>query len=141
MPVLLLIAFLGAAPPPSPRLVGPSRAVGSGEVVPLRIVAVLPTGIRVDTCAPVELERHEGDAWITVPVRICEGSPAATEVAKELTISLPPPAAGEYRAVLGWGADCLTGQPFPLSACAKLGSVRSAPFTVQAAPASTEAQP
>ncbi|MFZ5477143.1 MAG: hypothetical protein ACOZNI_10245 [Myxococcota bacterium] len=135
MHLIVALAALAAPRPAEPRLVAPDAPVTVGEVVPLRIVAVQPGGVRIDGCAPVELERREGDAWKALPTVGCDKAIVATAVEKELTVSVPAPEPGEYRAVLSWGTGCTPNLPFAVAACAQTGFVRSAPFTVRSADA------
>jgi hypothetical protein len=133
MHLLVALSALAAPRPAEPRLVAPEAPVRPGQVVSLRIVAGPSAGIRVDGCAPVELERREGEVWKPVPSVACDKPLGATVVDKELTVSVPAPAAGEYRGVLAWGSGCAAGLPFSVAACTHTGFVRSAPFVVASA--------
>lgn len=132
---IALFGLLLAASPPAPKLVAPSEPVRTGEIVPVRIVAVLPGGVSIDGCAPIELERHVGDRWTPLATPACPVPVPATAVPTELTVSIPPPEPGEYRAVVAWGTGCAAGQPLAVAACERMGVARSSPFTVEAPPA------
>jgi hypothetical protein len=119
-----------------PKLIAPSQPSPPTEAVVLTISA--PGLMYVDGCAPIELEKHAGEAWEVVASAICESSRPATRVDRSLTVSLPAQPAGEYRAVMAWGTTCTDGVPFFMASCRKTGSIRSDPFVVgtPSAPAS-----
>lgn len=121
-------AFAGGG---EPKLEVPSAAVQSGQAVAVRVKSPAGAKLWIDACEPIELEKHEAEAWNPVPGVPCGRSVAATAVDKELTLTVPAPAAGEYRAVLTWGVSCNAGQPFVMAACKKLGATRSGPFLVE----------
>lgn len=131
---IALSALVFAASAAEPKLVAPTAPVIAGELVPVRIVAVLSGGVSVDGCAPIELERREGERWTPLPNPACPVPLPATAVPIELTVSIPPPEPGEYRAVVAWGTKCAAGRPLAIAACERMGVVRSSPFTVAAPP-------
>ena len=119
----------------APSVHGPELASEAGQAVPVRIVAGMRGGIWVDGCAPVEMERREGDTWMPLPSVVCAAPTPAHLVETELTVAVSPPSAGEYRAVIAWGAGCAQGVPFVLAGYKTLGAARSAAFLVSAPPA------
>ena len=114
----------------APSVQGPALVQDDGHAVPVRIIAGMPGGVWVDGCAPVEMEHREADTWVALPSTVCGGTTPASRVQTELTIAVPPPPAGEYRAVIAWGAGCAEGVPFELAGCKTLGVARSAAFPV-----------
>jgi hypothetical protein len=115
-----------------PKLVAPSESVGEEEAVVLTLAG--GADLVVDSCAPVELERKDGDTWTPVATTPCEKHNVATRVSSTLTLTVPAPAPGEYRAAVAWGSGCLEKMTFHLANCKKLGVVRSEVFRVGAPP-------
>ncbi len=139
---VIWVVSVGFAAGGDPKLDVPTAPVQAGQAVAVRVRAAGGAKLWIDACEPIELEKHEGEAWTSVAGVTCPHSVAAAVVDKELTLTVPAPAAGEYRAVLTWGTSCSAGQPFVMAACKKLGAARSGPFVVEAAPVvSTPAPP
>jgi len=133
---MLVVGLAFAAGAPS--LEGPQGPVAEAGAVVLQLSG--SGSLLIDSCAPVELERREGKAWVGVATAPCERSQPATVVTGPLTLTLPAPAPGEYRGVVAWGSSCAEKLPFHLAACKKLGVARSGPFTVETPPAMPEPQ-
>lgn len=117
-------------------LLAPAGPLVSTEAVSFTFKA---TGVAfLDGCAPVELEKREGEAWVALPRTSCAQRPPATRVEGALVLSVPPPGPGEFRAVAAFGRRCGEGRPFAQAGCVELGVARSAPFVVLApAPVTT----
>ena len=111
-------------------LAAPGAPVAATEAVTFTLST--PDTVAVDGCSPIELERREDDRWVAIPRVPCPNVVAATEIASSLTLSLPPPAPGDYRAVAALGTGCAAALPFALAGCAGLDIVRSPTFTVLA---------
>lgn len=126
---LTSVALATAAPGPA-TLEAPSAATLSTDAVPFTFSA--PGTSFLDGCAPIELERMEGAKWVALARVPCPTAVAATLVNGSLTLSVPPPIPGEYRAVAAWGTECDASRPFALAGCKSLDLVRSAPFKVEA---------
>ncbi len=126
---LTSVALATAAPGPA-TLEAPSEPTLSTDAVPFTFS--VPGTSFLDGCAPIELERKEGLNWVALPRVPCPAAVVATQVNGSLTLSVPPPIPGEYRAVAAWGTGCNTTRPFALAACATLDVVRSSPFKVEA---------
>ena len=127
--MLLTLAVALAAPTPPAKLVAPSGEIGLHAAVTLTFTA--PGVAWVDGCVPVEWERREAGTWVPVPREACAAQKPATRVEGSLTLSQAPLAAGEYRAVMTWGAGCAPELPLRLGACKALDVVRSEPFRVK----------
>ncbi len=100
------------------------------EVVPVTIVAPPDVTVVLDGCNPIELEQQVHGRWVATAPVACAGAPPPTTITRELTISLPPPGAGRWRAVVTWGHGCQEGRPLAFASCAHLDVVRSEPFNV-----------
>jgi hypothetical protein len=136
------LAFRAWAGSSEVTLEAPKDAVPAGFAVSLRAIERIAGSLTIDGCEPVELERHDGDRWVPVPPLACDGSAPASRMDEELALALPPPPAGEYRAVLVWGTGCAEGLPLVMAGCRRLGSTTSAPFKVLGpAPAAAPATP
>jgi hypothetical protein len=132
--VLLAILSLlsGAiAAPSEPVLAVPTEPIVGGRLVSVHVTAPRTGRAWVDGCEPIELERKVGEAWSAVPPQPCVKAPPAASIDKELTLTLPTPQPGEYRAVLAYGVGCTDGFPLALASCKKVAFVRSASFSVQ----------
>lgn len=127
--MLLTLAVVLAAPTPTAKLVAPSGEIGRHAAVTLTFTA--PGVTWVDGCVPVEWERREGGTWVAVRREACAAQKPPTRVEGSLTLSQAPLAAGEYRAVVTWGAGCVPEHPLRLGACETLDVVRSEPFRVK----------
>ena len=130
MVALGLLAFRAWAGSSEVTLEAPAATVPAGTAVSLRVVEKIAGSVAIDGCEPVELERHEGDRWVPMPPLACDGSAPASRLDDALAIALPAPPAGEYRAVLVWGAGCAENLPLVMAGCRRLGSTTSAPFKV-----------
>lgn len=126
----LTIVSLARAAPLGASLAAPGVPVAATEAVTFTLST--PTMIVVDGCSPIELEQRDGENWVAIPRVPCPNVVAATEIASNLTLSLPPPAPGLYRAVTALGSGCAPALPFALAGCTGLEIVRSATFTVLA---------
>ncbi len=126
---LTTVALAAAAPGPA-TLEAPAAAVTSTDAVPFTFSA--PGTSFLEGCAPIELERKEGAGWVALPRVPCPTAVAAISVSGSLTLSVPPPIPGEYRAVAAWGTECTPSLPFALAGCKGLDQVRSSPFKVEA---------
>lgn len=123
-------SVLFALAPAGPDLVAPAGPLAPTEAVSLTFkvggVAFL------DGCAPVELEKKEGEGWVALPRAPCAQRPVATKVEGALVLSVPPPGPGEYRALSAFGRRCVADRPFSQADCAEVGVVRSGAFVVSA---------
>jgi len=134
--MLLLIGGLSAVAiaGSEPRLSAPVAPVDVGTAATFTIAADA-TGVHVDGCAPIELERKEGEVWVPVPnAASCDGSVPARLVQGTLTVSLATPGPGDYRGVATWGSGCVGERNFALAACGTVGVARSAAFHVNPPP-------
>lgn len=133
MRILTLLAGLasGATPEPlAPTLTAPTSAPEAGQSLSFALAAPAGSPVVIDGCEPLELERAEGPAWVSVATATCDVPKPATPVADKLTLSVPRPTPGTYRAVLTFGEGCVDGRPLALAACRQLGVVRSGPVTI-----------
>ncbi|MSQ03365.1 MAG: hypothetical protein EXR71_15975 [Myxococcales bacterium] len=112
-------------------LVGPSGALASTDAVSLTLTT--PGTSFVDGCSPVELEKKDGERWMSVPRRTCAQRLPVSRLEGGLVVSVPPPGAGEYRAVVTWATGCTEGVALAQAACTVVEVVRSEPFTVRPA--------
>ncbi|GDX78424.1 hypothetical protein LBMAG42_02350 [Deltaproteobacteria bacterium] len=126
---LTSVALATAAPGPATLEAPPGIAL-STDAVPFTFSS--PGTSFLDGCAPIELERREGALWVALPRVPCPTAVAATLVNESLTLSVPPPIPGEYRAVAAWGTECDPARPFALAGCKTLDLVRSTAFKVEA---------
>lgn len=131
-----MLAFLpllaGAlAAPSEPTLAVPTEPVVGGRLVSVHVTAPRSGRAWVDGCEPIELETKHGESWKAVPPQPCVKAPPAASIDKELTLTLPTPRPGEYRAVLAYGVGCTDGFPLALASCKKVAFIRSAAFVVQ----------
>jgi hypothetical protein len=130
--VTLLVFVSLATAAPGPRLAGPAAVLGLAESVVVTLSG--GGGVHIDGCAPLELERKQGEAWVALPTTVCPKALPASRVDAPLTLTFPAVPAGEYRAVVGWGSGCTADQPFHLAGCRKFGTATSEPFFVGEAP-------
>lgn len=119
---------------PDVRIEPPAGTVHEGEAVGFTVREAADGPILIDGCAPVEIERKNGAAWLPVPGHTCDTPVPATTVDGTLTFSVAAPSVGAYRAVLTWGMGCTPGFPLATANCARLGSVVSDPLIVAPAP-------
>jgi hypothetical protein len=129
LPLVLLGSGVGFAAP-AVVLEGPAASISAGASAAFSLEGG-GTGLLVDGCGVVELERKEGDRWVVAAsLEVCRGTEPARRVDSKLTLSVQPPGEGQYRGVVGWGRGCAEGRPFALATCSELGTARSAPFMV-----------
>ncbi len=122
-----------------PRVDAPDEPIDVGGAV---VLALSGGGlILIDSCAPVELEQKVDDRWVALPPSACASAQPATVVDGSLTLTVPAPPAGQYRAAVAWGSGCVAKLPFHLSSCKKLGVARSGEIRVgsETGPASPDA--
>lgn len=127
---MLMAVPLAAAQPPAIVLSVPSTPIGARELVGVTVRVEDHLEVLLDGCAPVELERQVDGRWIVGTEVACARSELPTKVDGQLTISLPPPGPGTWRAVATWGAGCRSGLPFAFASCSALGAARSEPFVI-----------
>lgn len=127
-PVLIHGAF-GA-----PAVEAPRSPVDTTAAAAFRFTEDVSGPVLVDGCAPMELERKQGDLWVAVPPRACDRSVVATEIDKEITLSSVVSTAGTWRVAVTWGEGCVSGRPLMLAACKRLDVARSAAFEVAGPP-------
>ncbi len=111
-------------------LVGPPGPLAATEAVSLTLTT--PGASFIDGCSPVELEKRDGERWLSIPRRACAQRLPASRVEGSLVVSVPPPGPGEYRAVVTWATGCTEGFALAQAACAEVEAVRSGPFIVRA---------
>ena len=111
-------------------LLGPSAPLASTDAVSLTLTT--PGASFIDGCSPVELEKKDGERWISVPRRACTQRLPASRVEGSLVVSVPPPGPGEYSAVVTWATGCAEGVALAHAACSVVAAVRSEPFTCRA---------
>lgn len=127
---IVLVVLATAAP--GPKIAVPETPVGEADPIVLTLSS--GSSVFIDGCAPLELERKEGEVWQVGATNVCPRAVMATRVEGVATLTAPATAAGEYRAAVGWGTGCVDGLPFHLAACKKFGVARSEPFIVGAPP-------
>lgn len=127
------LSLLMAAGPVGAELSAPVAPLAATEAASFVLTTVGHDSVLLDGCAPVELERREGESWVAVPRRPCPQRPAATVVQQSLVLSVPPPGPGEFRAVVAYGVGCRPSRPFAFAACEVVEVVRSNPFRVEQA--------
>jgi hypothetical protein len=132
MSLIIMAIPLAAAQPPAVALSVPAAPIGARELVPVTVRVADRGEILLDGCLPVELEREVDGRWVVGVGSGCTGAEAPTKIAGQLTVSLPPPGPGTWRAVATWGAGCRSGLPFAFASCSSLGAVRSGPFVIEA---------
>lgn len=128
-----LVLFALATAASGPKISVPVAPVGLTD--PIVVTLISGATSFIDACAPLELERKDGESWLPVATKVCPKAATATRVDDSLTLTAPAVAAGEYRAAVGWGTGCAEGLPFHLAACKKFGVARSDSFAVGAPPA------
>lgn len=129
LPLVLLGSGVGFAAP-AVLLLGPSEPVQHGQVAAFTLKVDGPA-VLIDGCGVLEVERREGTGWVMAPsAELCKGTEPGRRVESSVTLSVSPPDAGEYRAVIGWGRGCVAERPFALAACKELGFARSEAFIV-----------
>jgi hypothetical protein len=100
-------------------------------LVPVALQVASGVEVLLDGCTAVEFERLVGGAWQPGPDRACRGDELPMLVTRELTISLPSPGPGTWRAVVTWGAGCRSGLPLAFASCASLGAQRTGSFVIE----------
>lgn len=123
-----------AEPDPGVRIEAPTGAVHEGDAVGFTVRESVEGPVFIDGCAPVEVERKNGAAWLPGPGKTCDAPVPATAVDGTVTFSVAAPSVGAYRALLTWGVGCAAGFPLATANCARLGSVVSGPVVVAPVP-------
>jgi hypothetical protein len=130
--MMLFVQFMGAAfaseHPVALRV--PVAPIGSGELIPVTVVPPAGVELLLDGCAPIELEQLVDDVWRPALGTACRGDERPVRVTRDLTISLPAPGPGTWRATAVWGSGCHGAMPLGFASCASLGAARSESFTV-----------
>jgi hypothetical protein len=125
---MLIVFAAGVGLAGEATLAAPTSPVAPGE--PVSFTFVLDGESWLDGCAPVELERQEGARWVALPRTPCSTTPVATRVDGSLVLTIPPPGAGVYRAVVAVGTACQLDRAFVVAGCQRLAVVRSAEFSI-----------
>jgi hypothetical protein len=130
--MMLFVQFIrAAAASESPvALTVPAAPIGSAELVPVTVVPPVGVELLLDGCAPIELEQLVDAVWRPALGSACLGGEPPVRVTRGLTISLPAPGPGTWRATAVWGSGCHGAMPLAFASCANLGAARSESFTV-----------
>lgn len=128
--LLLLLLPASAADGDGPVLVGPGAVSPTDTTLSFTLSAPPGATLWIEGCDPVEIERQTATGWAASVLAVCEVPKVATAVDGQITLTVPRPGPGTYRALVTYGTSCVAGRPLVVAACKKLGFVRSAAVTI-----------